>query len=88
MQMMVLDGNAYDAKLLGEAGWRVAGRPGDADFLSYALLQNNKATPLLVAGNGENDEAGRVVFDAVVGAQEAPGDGGGEAHGCSWGVRV
>jgi hypothetical protein len=45
--MCVLDGNAYDAKVVE------AGEERDEDLEACALLLNNKAQALLQAGGGE-----------------------------------
>lgn len=69
LQMMVLDGNLYDQKFLGEATRSNPARATDADLDACALLVNNKGTSLLISnGGGVQDAVGRVVFKATVSA--------------------
>lgn len=63
MQMVVLDGNAYDAKCLEMGAER------DDDLDSCALVLNNKQAPLLAAGpSATHDDQHRVVVQLVVSA--------------------
>jgi hypothetical protein len=46
LQMVILDGNSYDTRVVE------AGEEREEDLDACALLLNNKATPLLVPGAG------------------------------------
>ena len=64
---MVLDGNLYDQKFLGEAS--VGGSittVSDEEVLSCALLNNNKGTPLLASSNGSSDMEGKIILQLRV----------------------
>ena len=59
--MVVLDGNAYDAKCLE------VGAERDDDLDACALLLNNKQTPLLAPGpSASHDDHHRVTVPLVV----------------------
>eukprot|EP00208_Stichococcus_sp_RCC1054_P004620 CAMPEP_0206134604 /NCGR_PEP_ID=MMETSP1473-20131121/106_1 /ASSEMBLY_ACC=CAM_ASM_001109 /TAXON_ID=1461547 /ORGANISM="Stichococcus sp, Strain RCC1054" /LENGTH=488 /DNA_ID=CAMNT_0053526221 /DNA_START=191 /DNA_END=1654 /DNA_ORIENTATION=+ len=67
LEMVVLDGNAYDAKCLEMGAER------DDDLDSCALVLNNKQAPLLAAGpSATHDDQHRVVVQLVRGMAQLP----------------